>query len=300
LTQSWQAIAVRAVTHALALCAVALVLLITIGSVHAQSIRTADVTPLEIPAELARVRAQPAIGPTFLPPQAGEQQLTDQLLANYVERQKALRAFDVLGGQPGAELNTQTLMSYISRSAGQNNGALSAIASFAPPSGIPQEPVLDSQMLSRYIDEGFQPTARRVETANAERGCLAQAIYHEARGESEAGQMAVANVIVNRARSGKYPSTLCGVIYQNAEKGRYRCQFTFACDGRDDAPRERRAWARSTALAQSIYARFATGTKLGALPRSALFYHTTGVRPSWSNVYNQVAQIGSHIFYSPN
>jgi spore germination cell wall hydrolase CwlJ-like protein len=110
----------------------------------------------------------------------------------------------------------------------------------------------------------------------------------------------VANVIVNRARSGKFPSTLCGVIYQNADKGRYRCQFTFACDGRADAPGERRAWARSAQLAQQVYAEFALGEPVGAVPGSALYYHTTAVRPSWSNTYNAVAQIGSHIFYSPN
>ena len=130
--------------------------------------------------------------------------------------------------------------------------------------------------------------------------CLAQAIYHEARGESQVGQLAVANVIVNRARSGKFPSTLCGVIYQNADKGRHRCQFTFACDGRSDAPGERHAWARSAALAQEVYAEFALGDAVGAVPGSALYYHTTAVRPSWANTYSAVAQIGSHIFYSPN
>lgn len=110
----------------------------------------------------------------------------------------------------------------------------------------------------------------------------------------------MANVIVNRARSGKFPSTLCGVIYQNADKGYHRCQFTFACDGRTDAPGERRAWARSAALAQDVYAEFALGETVGAVPGSALYYHTTNVSPSWSHTYNAVAQIGSHIFYSPN
>ena len=64
MTQTWQAIAMRAVSHALAWCAVALVLFITIGSAHAQTIRVAEVTPLQVPADLIQVRAQPAIGPT--------------------------------------------------------------------------------------------------------------------------------------------------------------------------------------------------------------------------------------------
>jgi spore germination cell wall hydrolase CwlJ-like protein len=93
---------------------------------------------------------------------------------------------------------------------------------------------------------------------------------------------------------------LCGVIYQNADKGRYRCQFTFACDGRSDAPRERRAWNRSMQLAKDVYAEYAQGEGVGSLPKSALFYHTTAVSPSWASVYTRVAQIGSHIFYSPN
>ena len=87
---------------------------------------------------------------------------------------------------------------------------------------------------------------------------------------------------------------------QNADKGYHRCQFTFACDGRTDAPGERQAWSRSADLAQNVYAEFALGQNVGAVPGSALYYHTTNVNPSWSNTYNAVAQIGSHIFYSPN
>ncbi|KKB77890.1 hypothetical protein VW35_13885 [Devosia soli] len=155
-------------------------------------------------------------------------------------------------------------------------------------------------LLAAYVASGYQPTAKRAEVANAERDCLAQAIYHEARGESAAGQLAVANVIVNRARSSKYPSSLCGVIYQGAKNGRYRCQFTFACDGRDDAPGERQAWARSMALAKDVYAEYATGEEIGAVPDNALFYHTTNVRPSWAYTYSRVAEVGSHIFYAPN
>ncbi|MDB5623226.1 MAG: hypothetical protein JWR39_1789 [Devosia sp.] len=297
MTKSWQATTRRALSHLLALCAVALVLFVTLVPTHAQSIRIADVAPLQIPPKVQELRSRPALGPTVTPDQ---RPLSPALLANYVERQKALRSFDVHAAEHPPELNSEVLMGYIARgSFGGSNGALSAIASFAPPS--PQSATaLNSELLSRYVDQGFEPTAKRIEHANAERDCLAQAIYHEARGESQAGQLAVANVIVNRALSGKFPSTLCGVIYQNADKGRYRCQFTFACDGRADTPGERRAWVRSAALAETVYAEFVTGEKVSALPRSALFYHTTAVQPSWSRTYNQIAQIGSHIFYAPN
>jgi hypothetical protein len=299
MIKSWQQKAVRAVSSVLALCAVALVLFVTLAPAHAQTLQVASVTPLPVPADLATVRAQPAIGPTLVPLAPGEQALTPALLANYVQRQKALRAVDVLGIGPQGAPNTDKLMGYFARGPMGANSAVSAIASFTKSPTTPQ-PALNPVSLAAYIDAGYQPTERRIDQANAERDCLAQAIYHEARGESAAGQLAVANVIVNRARSSKFPSTLCGVIYQNADKGRYRCQFTFACDGRTDAPGERRAWARSAALAQTVYAEFAKGETLGAVPRSTLYYHTTAVRPNWANTYDAVAQIGSHIFYSPN
>jgi spore germination cell wall hydrolase CwlJ-like protein len=299
LGQSWQTIAVRAVSHVLALGAVALVLFVTLVPAHAQTIRVAEVTPLPVPAELMALRAQPAIGATAMPLPPGQQPLTAALLANYVERQKALRSAKVFGNETQGELTTDVLLGYIARGSIGGNSAVSAIASFTSPAVQP-EPALNPHSLAAYVEDGYQPLEQRLEHANAERDCLAQAIYHEARGESEVGQLAVANVIVNRARSGKFPSTLCGVIYQNADKGYHRCQFTFACDGRDDAPGERRAWARSAALAQDVYAEFAVGDAVGAVPGSALYYHTTNVRPNWANTYSAVAQIGSHIFYSPN
>jgi hypothetical protein len=300
LRQSWQNLLVRAISHVLALGAVALVLFVTLVPVHAQTVAVANVMPLPVPAELAALRDRPAFGPTIVPLAPGQQPLTPALLANYVERQKALRSVDLFGEAAGGELTTDVLMGYIARgSMGSSNSAVSAIASFATPVTRPQ-PALNPDALAAYVESGYQPLEKRLEHANAERDCLAQAIYHEARGESTTGQLAVANVIVNRARSGKFPDTLCGVIYQNVDKGRYRCQFTFACDGRADTAGERRAWARSAALAHQVYAEFALGDAVGAVPGSTLYYHTTAVSPSWSKTYSAVAQIGSHIFYSPN
>ena len=299
LGQNWRNSAVRAVSHLLAFGALALVLFITLVPAHAQTLRVAVVTPFEVPADVAALRAQPAVGPTLVGVSPGLQPLTPALLANYVGRQNQLRALDVLDLQAPDELTADVLMGYIARGSINANSAVSAIASFTSPIARP-EPDLNPSMLAAYVETSYQPIEKRVQHADAERDCLAQAIYHEARGESAAGQLAVANVIVNRARSGKFPATLCGVIYQNADKGYHRCQFTFACDGRSDAPGERRAWVRSADLAQSVYAEFALGDEVGAVPGSALYYHTTNVNPSWSNTYNAVAAIGSHIFYSPN
>jgi hypothetical protein len=267
--------------------------------VHANE---ADVVlPLDVPAPIAQVRTQPAFGATIVPLAPGQQKLTDALLANYVARQQQLRAVEVTEGGPQPPLSSEMLMGYIARgSLVGGNTALSAIDSFMSPAAPVHQPTVTPDLLAAYVASGYQPTAKRAEVANAERDCLAQAIYHEARGESAAGQLAVANVIVNRARSNKYPSSLCGVIYQGANQGRYKCQFTFACDGRGDAPGERQAWARSMALAKDVYAEYATGEEIGAIPDTALFYHTTNVRPSWSYTFSRVAEVGAHIFYSPN
>ncbi len=300
MTSSWGHKFSRAAYKVAALAATALVVGVIASPLMAHANETEVVLPLEIPAPIAQLRSQPALGATMVPLAPGQQHLTDALLSNYVARQQQLRAVDVVEGGLQPALSTEMLMGYIARgSLDGGNTALSAIDSFMKPVSAPQ-PTVTPDLLAAYVASGYEPTAKRAEVANAERDCLAQAIYHEARGESAAGQLAVANVIVNRARSDKYPSSLCGVIYQGANQGRYRCQFTFACDGRGDAPGERQAWARSMALAKDVYAEYATGEEIGAVPDSVLFYHTTNVRPSWSYTFSRVAEVGSHIFYSPN
>lgn len=293
----WKQTIARAVSPVLALGAAALVLFVTLSPAHAD---TNIALPVALPEELTQIRLQPALGPTALPVAPGQQQLTPELLANYVARQQQLRSVDVTTAGPQPELTSDLLLGYIGGGGfDTSNPALSAISSFTSPTPRVQ-PSVTSDLVASYVQSGYQPTAKRVEYANGERECLAQAIYHEARGESFMGQMAVANIIVNRARSERFPSTLCGVIYQNADKGRYRCQFTFACDGRDDTPGERRAWIKSQELAREVYAEFAQGEEIGVLPGSALYYHTTAVRPSWANTFSRVAVVDSHIFYSPN
>ncbi|NMA96575.1 MAG: hypothetical protein GX970_00450 [Phyllobacteriaceae bacterium] len=301
MTFGWQNKVARAASPIMAVCAAALVLFVTFTPAHADT-RSNLALPEVMPEAIASLRAQPALGPETLPPVMGQQALTPELLANYVQRQQQLRSVDVTLSGPQPELTTDVLMGYISRgSLAGGNTALSAIDAFtAPAAAARPAPSVTPDLLASYVANGFQPTEKRVQVAEKERGCLAQAIYHEARGESAAGQLAVANVIVNRARSGKFPGSLCGVIYQNADKGRYRCQFTFACDGRDDTPGERAAWARSKELAREVYAEYAQGTEIGALPKSVLYYHTHAVSPSWSRTYNRVAVVDSHIFYAPN
>ena len=137
-------------------------------------IRVADVSPLPVPADIVALRAQPAIGPTLTPVAPGQQPLTAALLANYVERQKALRAFDVLGAEPRA--NSIPKCCWVTSRAAR--WAATAPSRPLPASTSPApkpEPALNPSSLAAYIETGYQPTEQRPEHANSERDCLAQA-----------------------------------------------------------------------------------------------------------------------------
>ncbi len=162
---------------------------------------------------------------------------------------------------------------------------------------------LNSEIIINWAEQNYLPTNKRIELSKNERKCLAQAIYHEARGEPEYGQWAVANVILNRVKSPSYPATICEVVFQNASTNNYKCQFTFACDNRPDSAGignriVRLSWVKSNLIAKAAYRQFLLGESLGILPDSALFYHTNAVSPNWAKVYKIVARIGNHIFYA--
>jgi spore germination cell wall hydrolase CwlJ-like protein len=118
--------------------------------------------------------------------------------------------------------------------------------------------------------------------------CLRKAIYFEARGESIKGQFAVAEVILNRVQSRRFPGTVCGVVHQSG-------QFSFMFDGISDTMRDRGAIDRAGRIARLM---------LDGAPRSltsgATYFHTTGVRPSWARRFERTAQIGAHLFYHQN
>ncbi|HEY0918648.1 cell wall hydrolase [Devosia sp.] len=223
---------------------------------------------------------------------AAQPVLTSALLEAYVARKQALQSFDGFDvAAARTELTEAVLSSYIEK---RRNRALEAIERV----DVTVQPALNAAVLSAYAETQFVPTVKKVKLAEGEKLCLAQAIYHEARGESRDGQLAVANVIINRALSDKYPSSICGVVFQNADKGRYKCQFTFACDGRSDFGKERTAWNHSMQLAETAFYEYQQGRRPGVLPNSVLFYHTTAVAPKWSYAFRRVAAIGSHVFYA--
>ena len=126
-----------------------------------------------------------------------------------------------------------------------------------------------------------------------EKNCLARAIYFEARSEPEAGQIAVANVILNRVKSKTYPDTICGVVYDGAHRLN-SCQFSFACDGKKDAPRSAKQWTKAKKLASRALA----GDAYVRVVSTATHYHADYVNPSWSGSMKRLIKIGRHIFYN--
>lgn len=131
----------------------------------------------------------------------------------------------------------------------------------------------------------------RARFSAAEIDCLSEAIYYEARGESFAGQAAVAEVIMNRVNHRVYPDTICGVVYEGSERST-GCQFSFTCDGSMDREPRGRAWRRSQLVAEHVALGFAPPRT-----RRATHYHTVAVDPHWNDSLVQTGRIGTHIFY---
>ena len=124
--------------------------------------------------------------------------------------------------------------------------------------------------------------------------CLAEAIYFEARGEAVRGQIAVAQVVLNRAFSGKYPDTVCGVVYQNKHR-HFACQFSFACDNNPEVIREPDMWDRAQKIAKASLDGQLWLPEVG----KSTHYHAYWVRPSWVNEMKKMYKTGVHTFYRP-
>jgi spore germination cell wall hydrolase CwlJ-like protein len=124
--------------------------------------------------------------------------------------------------------------------------------------------------------------------------CLTEAIYFEARGEAVRGQIAVAQVVMNRTFSGFYPNTVCGVVYQNKHR-HLACQFTFACDNVADVVREPDMWDRAKKIAKAML----DGQLWLPEVAKSTHYHAYWVRPSWVNEMKKMYKFGVHTFYRP-
>ncbi len=116
--------------------------------------------------------------------------------------------------------------------------------------------------------------------------CLAKAVYYEARGESEEGQAAVAQVVLNRTHRREYAHSVCGVVFQGVHGG--QCQFSFACNGAMDRPLEATAWTRARRIALAVI----SGERKAPVGE-AVSFHTA----SEGGRGRAVAHIGGHLFF---
>lgn len=122
--------------------------------------------------------------------------------------------------------------------------------------------------------------------------CLAEAVYFEARSEPEEGQAAVAQVVLNRMRSGLYPASVCGVVYQNRHR-HLACQFTFACEGKSLRITEPDSWRVAVRVANAV----AKGETYLQDVGGSTHYHADYVSPYWARRLKKMDRIGRHIFY---
>ncbi|MDF2995174.1 MAG: cell wall hydrolase SleB [Xanthobacteraceae bacterium] len=177
----------------------------------------------------------------------------------------------------------------------------------ADPTALPPQPF-------HYLDDGGTSVAAKGEVtgddatpsspaqrlglegkrrARAEK-CLAEAVYFESRGEPERGQVAVAQVVMNRVFSGYYPADVCRAVYQNANR-KLACQFTFACDNIRDVVTEPELWKQASRIAADVLDGRVWDDKVG----KATHYHARSVHPRWVREMRKLDRIGEHTFYRP-
>lgn len=168
-------------------------------------------------------------------------------------------------------------------------------AALALPSLDPLDAPVDNAQLGNVLETGpaaraFSAAGSGIDKARALR-CMTQAIYYEAASESEAGQRAVAQVVLNRVAHPAWPGSVCGVVFEGSAR-KTGCQFTFTCDGSLARQPSRGGWDR----AQRIAARALSGEVYAPIGL-ATHYHTNWVNPYWAKSLDLVGTIGAHRFY---
>jgi len=269
------------------------------GSVQALTHR-ADAAPQRLPREAALLFRTGSKGPradhySTAITSAGRQLIVASLAGDPGATGTLGRRSEVNGAAKGDRLRPTTSAIALKASVGAP-GMMNALAAssfnavldvdgFRPsPAEIAYHPSPEA-MNFRYQGES------QAEFQERERRCLATAIYFEARGEPVRGQVAVAQVILNRVRSPLFPETICGVVYQGQnQKG---CQFSFACDGKTDIPRNDAQWAQAQDISRQITAGELWLPEVGY----STFYHANYVSPYWAGSMSKIDKIGRHIFY---
>lgn len=148
-----------------------------------------------------------------------------------------------------------------------------------PPAALPASPI-------PYI-ELVKPKPAAVQASDQDLECLTRAVYFESRGDSDVGQLAVAQVVLNRARHPAFPKSVCGVINQGRERG--SCQFSFVC--KPTKVNDQREWARARRVAEKAL----QGHEVEAVGTST-FFHAARINPGWGSL-TKVGRFGNHIFY---
>ena len=129
--------------------------------------------------------------------------------------------------------------------------------------------------------------------------CMAANIYHEAKNQPMAGQIAVAQVVMNRVNDSRYPDNVCDVIkqgltYKNGKVVLGKCQFSWHCDGKvDDVDKKSEKWRNSLRYASMVI----TNRITLDVTEGATHYHATYVRPAWARTKTKTVRINRHIFY---
>ena len=123
--------------------------------------------------------------------------------------------------------------------------------------------------------------------------CLAEALYFEARGEPAQGQFAVAEVILNRVDSPKFPNSICKVVNQGTGR-KHACQFSYTCDGKFERIANMAVYKQLVVIARAMI-----DGGIRQLSGGATYYHNTSVQPSWARRFEHTATIGIHKFYKP-
>jgi spore germination cell wall hydrolase CwlJ-like protein len=175
------------------------------------------------------------------------------------------------------------------------------LAALAPAAGDAEskrgESIAEKGVVTGLEQRPKSPAERLKLTAKARakaEKCLANAVYFEARGEPVRGQIAVAQVVMNRVFSPFYPNNVCGVVYQNASR-HLGCQFTFACDDVPDVVTEPDAWLRAKRIARDML----DGKLWMPAVAKATHYHAYWVHPDWVAEMRKISHIGVHTFYRP-
>ncbi|QDG79034.1 cell wall hydrolase [Labrenzia sp. PHM005] len=204
------------------------------------------------------------------------------------------------GTSPGAPIDLQALMARNAAAA-----SFSLVSAYAPDSVKETKDPFDALFgAAKYEQDpppaedpdnphwwAQKPLPLSVGTRK-EQKCLAEAIYFEARGEEEEGQVAVAQVVLNRVKNPSYPNSICGVVYQNKHK-RNRCQFSFACDGIRDRIASPGAWKTAQRLSKEVL----DGKRYLKMVDASTHYHADYVNPRWAKSMAKRGKIGLHIFY---